>query len=237
MNCEQSPVLPADRRLLELLVDGELDEARRRELLSRLDGLPHGWKQCALAFLEAQALRAALRAPRPEAPPRPVRPRTGPSAAVRAARLASAALLLIATFCGGWLLRPADRGPHVASGQPAPPQRPADRGSGAPANAMAVETDPSAPKLHLAGVVTLQVDDGGKPVEVQVPVLAGSDGDLKRLLEKPPTIEASVIQALERRGHKIAAHRQLVAVDLEDGRRLVFPIDQVDVRFAQRVFQ
>src|SRR5579872_984072 len=166
MNCEQSSALPADRRVLELLVDGELDEARRRELLSRLDGVAGGWKQCALAFLEAQALRAALRASRPEAPPRPVLARAGRSVAARAVKLASAAALLIAAFCAGWLLRPADRESHVAIREPASPQRPADHGSGDPAHAIPAEIDPSAAKLHLAGVVTLQVDDGGKPVEI-----------------------------------------------------------------------
>ena len=35
-------------RLFDLLVDGELDEARRRELLAKLDHTPGGWRSCAL---------------------------------------------------------------------------------------------------------------------------------------------------------------------------------------------
>src|SRR5690242_10805193 len=99
MNCERFPVLP-DQRVFELLVDGELDEVRRRELLSRLDNMPDGWKSCALAFLEAQALRAVLRAPAvgSAAPLQPaLRARKSPIA-MRAARLAVAAGLLLAAF-------------------------------------------------------------------------------------------------------------------------------------------
>lgn len=42
---------------LELLVDGELDETQRTQLLGSLDAEPDGWKQCVFLFLEDQALR------------------------------------------------------------------------------------------------------------------------------------------------------------------------------------
>ncbi len=41
--------------LFDRLVDGALSEAQRRELLAGLDSRPDGWRQCALAFLEAQS--------------------------------------------------------------------------------------------------------------------------------------------------------------------------------------
>ena len=49
-----------DPQLLDRLVDGELDGARRRELLEALDRQSGGWRQCALAFLEAQSWGDAL---------------------------------------------------------------------------------------------------------------------------------------------------------------------------------
>lgn len=39
---------------LDRLVDGELSESDRSELLLQLEHEPEGWRRCALAFLEAQ---------------------------------------------------------------------------------------------------------------------------------------------------------------------------------------
>src|SRR5262245_23353512 len=61
MTMESQPAEPIDQRLLDRLVDGELDAAGRRELLKALDDQPGGWRRCALAFLEAQAWRSDLR--------------------------------------------------------------------------------------------------------------------------------------------------------------------------------
>ena len=49
-----------DARELDCLVNGELSDQGYRNLLQKLDSTPEGWKRCALAFLEAQALRADL---------------------------------------------------------------------------------------------------------------------------------------------------------------------------------
>ena len=59
---ESSPV--SDRALMAL-VDGELSQTGRRELLQQLDMRPgnDGWRRCALMFLEDQALRAAFAEP------------------------------------------------------------------------------------------------------------------------------------------------------------------------------
>jgi hypothetical protein len=43
------PLNPAEDRLLDRLVDGELGEVERRELLLRLESEPGGWRRCALA--------------------------------------------------------------------------------------------------------------------------------------------------------------------------------------------
>src|SRR5262249_8983396 len=49
-----------ERRLIDLLVDGELGDFERQELLNRLDNTPEGWRRCALAFLESQTWRQAI---------------------------------------------------------------------------------------------------------------------------------------------------------------------------------
>ena len=52
-----------DDRLLDRLVDGELDGPQRAHLLAAIDAEPGGWRRCAMAFLEAQAWEGALRNP------------------------------------------------------------------------------------------------------------------------------------------------------------------------------
>jgi anti-sigma factor RsiW len=51
-------------RLIDRLVDGQLSDDERSELLSRLDQSADGWRTLALAFLEAQTWHAALHAAR-----------------------------------------------------------------------------------------------------------------------------------------------------------------------------
>ncbi len=59
MNEFSEPERTVDPQLLDRLVDGELEGAQRRELLTTLERRA-GWRQCALAFLEAQSWRDAL---------------------------------------------------------------------------------------------------------------------------------------------------------------------------------
>ena len=52
--------LATDSRIIDKLVDNELDADARAELIRTLDETPDGWKRCALAFLEAQAWGQSL---------------------------------------------------------------------------------------------------------------------------------------------------------------------------------
>ncbi len=52
---------PEELRQLDLLVDGELADAARRQLLTTLEARPDGWRRLALAFLEAQSWGSGLR--------------------------------------------------------------------------------------------------------------------------------------------------------------------------------
>jgi len=51
-----------DWQELDRLVDGRLGEDEYRQLICQIDSNPNGWKQCALAFLEHQALEKELSA-------------------------------------------------------------------------------------------------------------------------------------------------------------------------------
>ncbi len=91
---------------LDLLVDGELGDQRRGELLARLDGVPGGWRRCALAFLEAQSWAQDMRAIRQESPAMAQAPRLAPRRRFKQSRLrtalAMAASFLIALGLGAY---------------------------------------------------------------------------------------------------------------------------------------
>ena len=46
---------------IDRLVDGELTESERKQLLRRFEDQPAGWRQCALAFVESQMWSADLK--------------------------------------------------------------------------------------------------------------------------------------------------------------------------------
>ncbi|MCA9237501.1 MAG: hypothetical protein KDA44_18630 [Planctomycetales bacterium] len=173
---------------LDRLVDGELTDAARRELLAALDANPGAWRRCALAFLESQSLRAQLGAVAampgdlasenaPQLPasgeaeaPTPIqhglqsRGAAGRSSAAHRALqwLAIAASLLVA-FGIGWQfsLRALDgpRGAELLAGDP-------------PQSTTPQQPEPAAPQLDPRDAVTLVVRDAsGAPQRLRIPLV------------------------------------------------------------------
>jgi hypothetical protein len=236
MNIATNPEPEAfdQQRLLDLLVDGELDEPRRREVLSWCQRDPEGWRRCALAFLEAQSWRQELgAAAQPSAVGLPARSESLKTRPLRfwIGPLAMAASFLLAFSLGllwrGWAAgdariadqRPLDSG-QVASNQPAE-TTPRDQVAGGQGSALRPLTN-----------VRLVVDGPqGAAQEIELPVVEG--GSLDELLSgQGSAIPAEVQRALERLGHRVRQRRQLVPFDLEDGRRLIVPVDEIDVHPA-----
>jgi hypothetical protein len=176
-----------DARLLDRLVDGELPEVERRELLLRLEAEPGGWRRCALAFLEAQCWRDVLTRPAVAAGPmaqatplgkrrsfwRPVLLRTAVAAS------------LVVAFALGWAVRnppaPTVIESPVASSEPRSPAEPVRPAPGevadeAPRPSPAAEADdPVIKQFEQRGfraerqrrVVSVQLKDGRR---IDVPV-------------------------------------------------------------------
>jgi hypothetical protein len=245
MTVETNDAGALDARLFDRLADGELDDDGRRALLSRLDEIPGGWRRCALAFLEAQAWRSELRLTAGRSDTAVLHPaisRVERSRGARARRATLLVLALVAAFSCGWLTRPDGAAVHndqSAGDLKAVVQRDADGvkpPDEAASNSSFASREPP-PGIRLAGLLTFQIDESGQSREVRVPVLEGPGIDSRWLLDQPATIRASIVKELQRRGHKVEAHRQLLTVDLKDGRKVLLPVDQVDVRFANRVFQ
>ena len=65
---------------IDALVDGELNDTYRYDLLQRIEQEPEQWRRVALAFLEAQSIQTALRTPSKEiAPPKVIQPAAPPT--------------------------------------------------------------------------------------------------------------------------------------------------------------
>lgn len=185
------------QRLLDLLVDGELSDGERRELLAWCERETDGWRRCALAFLEAQSWSKVIgdltdtSRPAPSAPTAAVVTRRNSFWNVRqwGTMLAMAASVVLAFTLGLWI-RDAEQGRQI---------------------------------VPLAQPSTSVVGRGGNTVEANQ-----ANGDWSQL--EPSAVPDEVRRAFERLGHEVAQERRYVPYRLDDGRRVVVPVDQVEVR-------
>ena len=205
---------------IDRLVDGCLDDAERRVLLLKLEDEPDGWRRCALAFLEDQAWRAALgvpAAPNVLKAPAVVPRRRWPVML----RMSAAASVLAATFAAGFATGGAPRsGIEPATGwQAASKADPARSGI-------------ALPPIREVGYVDVVDASNGESPPGRVPILAGPGLDERWLREQPPSVPEYVRAQWERKGYQVDERRRLVSLDLEDGRRVEIPVDEVNVEFV-----
>lgn len=239
-----------ERRQFDLLADGELDEARRRELLASLDERPDGWRSCALAFLEAQGWRRGLQeaarsgslsgehadpSVRPAGPVKmnlqwPSRERMNLVLAMAASFLTAFGLSLL--WRGGWSgsdgARTGKSAVEVAGTQPG------EKGMNGRKGATQLHTNGLDDRV---GSVTLAADGLSGGNRVQVPFVSVDRFDPGLLSGQPDAVPEELIRELKRTGHRVRQTRQLVPIDLQDGRRLVLPVDQMDVHFVGDRYQ
>lgn len=262
--------IQSDREhLLDLLVDGELTDAARGELLRWCEEDPQGWRRCALAFLEGQSWSEGAK--NFAARPNPGAGGTSPSwhgaevprhdeDAAGGAKLTPASKLAPAIeaqsrVSGGarrWrsILGPAAMaasflltfglGLLARSGWPRGGSTEPTAGSAT----MVVKQDPAespnldpwrepsrrGPSRGPLGQVRLVVGGpNGSADEIELPVVEGEALDPEFFRNRPAAVPLEVERALERMGHRVQQRRDLVPLRLEDGRRLIVPVDQVEV--------
>lgn len=247
-----------DQRLLDRLVDGELGETERRELLLRLDRAPDGWRQCALTFLEAQSWRTEAKAMvaepayaatverRAAAVPQVV-----PAAQTRKVWDRPSVWVPLATAAGfllAWtMVRNYDvGGPQggviqlAGTGGQAGDKTLASVSLGTPTIVAAadVDPDPSASFVDHPDPLLISPEDlklvvaGGAARNagvVRVPKV-----DALRMsgaaLAAVPTMPPEMERMLEQMGHPLARERRRAQVNLSDGLRVVLPLEQVQLR-------
>ena len=229
---------PADDTRFDRLVDGQLSEQQRHDLLAGLDDEQGGWRRCALAFLESQCWKQALGAIARESLPA-VEPATAPRPPRSAwpgrlgTVLAMAASFMLAIWLGWWVQREriglhdvlTDKGGigELAQNIGLRPQLPQ------------AESPPrgDAPRSPWRTVTVSAPVQGGKSgPSFNLPAVERDNIDEQWLRDVPPAIPEKVRQALVRTGHEIQQRRELVSAPLKDGRRLVVPVDQVEVHYV-----
>lgn len=212
-----------DERVLDRLVDGELTEADRKQLLMALDDEPGAWRRCALAFLESQAWRGDFTAARSEPAPTASPAESSVVLPAKPSRffetcLAIAASVMVAFGLGAWI-----RGEWQTSDTPS--QFAGHNASHAlPAATVVGHQAP----WHRAKV---NFNDAGASGvrELEVPIVEAPSVSAEWLNHHASAMPADVEQELKRSGHRITKHRALVPVQADDGRMLLMPVEQVDV--------
>jgi hypothetical protein len=254
-----------ENRVLDRLVDGELSQADRHELLAMFEDEPGAWRRCALAFLEAQNWRWQLgqMAAEPIVAQAAAQARRDGALALLGKNrrafwglcLSLAASLLVAFGLG---TRFPTVGRHQLTTAPAgsdagsnPPAALAKSNDNAPGDTPAVaqpETIAHAAGNHLEPsdgseenspwkTVTLAAaDDAGNnnadhQIELRVrDDLATDESGVEELLSRDQSpLPMALVKQLEQEGWRVSRERHLVPVDLADGRRIIVPIEQVDI--------
>jgi anti-sigma factor RsiW len=201
------------QRLLDLLVDGELSDGDRRELLAWCEREPDGWRRCAMAFLEAQDWSSVLGALTETSPQAAAVEQTARSMQATSAKtlarptpfwnirqwgtmLAMAASVVLAFTLGLWVRDAGKAGQLTPSGPP-----------------------------------DVNVVSNGQRTASGAPVAGREGADADEWLPVDAAgVPDDVRQALERMGHHVEQQRRFVPYRLDDGRRMVIPVDQVEVR-------
>ena len=228
--------LTDDDARFDRLVDGELSPREYKTLVASLDDEPGGWRRCALAFLEAQALGSELGAIRRSgelheqaAAPVEVVARQPASPAHWKLLLAMSASFLVAFILGAtlpslWPRRdtvPGGEGGTLAAGpQPAQPDLMTPEGL--------MRTIGHA-RLVIDGPGGTQSPAGDVPI-VEMPAGASEQW----LTQYEPVLPVGLINELKRRGHRVERVQQYVPVSLEDGREGVIPVESYQITPVSR---
>ena len=211
---------PVDR-----LVAGDLSDSERRDLLLRLENDPDGWRSCALAFLEDQAWRQALGI-RDTAEPRLGRSpphdlielAASKPVWIRRGSLAAAVLLVVFASgftVGGWIKT--TPGTEISTAKP-----PGSAG---------VDRDPKPTEIRQVGSFDLIDVTAGESTPLRFPIYSGRGLDDQWLQNLPPSVPDYIRARLEREGYQVAEHRKLMSVQLEDGRQVSIPVDEVELDY------
>jgi hypothetical protein len=232
---DKNKQLPDDDARFDRLVDGELSADEYKSLVAGLDDEPGGWRRCALAFLESQALGDEL-ATICRSGQLADKPGTSLTLAARKpadpARwkllLAMSASFLVAFILGATLpsLWPAADQTRAAAPEIPVGPSPGDQATALP-NGL----------VRTIGNAQLVLDGPGGTLSAagQVPIYeVPGDATSSWLAEQEPAMSAELIRELTRRGHRVERQEEYVPVSLEDGREGMIPVESYQITPVSR---
>lgn len=213
---------------IDRLASGELDDAGRQNLFEWLDADPRRWRRCALALLEARELEmaladwnAAVPRPAPTFPPtgrvgtahrfdsRHVTAQAGHRRLGNVMALAASLLLAFGLGIGGrglWM----DQTPLVV--QITPKDSAGDTGPGTSEEQLVVSEEQP---------IVNQPAPGPAIMPAAATKIGAAD-----------LISPYVRSVLERRGYEIESRHAVLPAVLPDGRRVMLPVDQFQLRYV-----
>jgi hypothetical protein len=246
------------------LVDGELNDTERHQLLALLDDEPGGWRCCALAFLEVQAWRQTMRevsrgagavtgengcSGEPEsqllkpAKPTPYSASIGDGHDDKGSHrpsliglaLAMGVCFLVAFFLGTEFRQ------RWSPDRPLAPlaKQQAPITTEFPVEATLPEFEAQTPETGIVpwGEATFVMDgDGGR--EVDVPVFDLDPYSRQVLLEQSTAVFDDLHQALQRDGFEVRRNVRWSPVEMPGGQQMTVPIGEFEIRpISQRKVQ
>ena len=236
-----------DDASFDRLVDGQMTEGEYRAFLTNLDDEPGGWRRCALAFLEAQALERELESFRDEKVAPPSSDVSQPTSATHTNRkfnmpllvLAMAASFLLAFGLGYALKAPWQNG-LPSGGDVAEQSNPSGQNPGGQDQDIAPSSSesrfagnqrdyPRTPDLAqrpLQNVTLVVGGDAANAERIELPVVHYGDvGDGYFRLEHsavPPEFR----EMLERHG-QLRRTQSYLPLEMDNGQRVVVPVEEV----------
>lgn len=254
------------RAEIDRMVDGELSEEEQRSLLQRLEDSSAGWRELALAYVEASVWKdqfsptmADLESDSAPALPSVIapigdshlgtsHPNIKPQARQQSAlsNVFAAVAVILVFGLGIWLGRTQIELPGQPSQIADNPQSPSTNLANTPpqdepiAPTMTVNQNTDSP---IPKTVQVVYSDGQSDVlrVVDVPIADSVTGDGSKQLDEfwhrpESAIPAELRAELEKSGHRITESRNLWPAQLPDGRSVVIPVSQVHVANNPLVF-
>lgn len=219
-------------RMIDLLVDGELSEQRRRELLAKCDARPELWRRCALAFLESQTWGAATSSLGEPTPVVVSAELSRSRVRIEAWAFAVAAALMVGVSLGVWGASELSDGPQLveapkpgteqSSPVPLAGDKTPDEASAAPV--------PEADSPIEVALVRLPSGPDGAERRMQLPVVH-RDADAW-LAANDSVVPADVRQAFQDLGYQVETRRSFKPVALPNGGQALLPIEDVQLQYV-----